>query len=605
MDDQNPKSQFNTKWKKEVPLKRKKLRSSSRNKKNVFTSFFYDLQKSFKSVLTGMFNTSSENSKKRYKKSKSSGKTITNRSIIRKALKIAWDDLVSFLKNGYSSKKEVRRSELIIKKKIKQKKREEFINSVKNILSFKFLTHKNNKKKSRDTIVISKKIRERKIENFKNKLFKFKNLVDNSEGSGLKNAKISRSKNRNPAGEGFLLKAVLNILMLKFLFIAKPNKQSKDTLVIKRKLQKKKIENLRASLIRILQFKFEKKKLSISEKMYQREQKEIRQKKIKKMISDIKNFPHKSILSIRYGLSKVIFYIKNFRKQWKDIVKNISRINADVELKRRFIYTYTNSTLAFFISFFFINYVFQFITAIICSAYSIPTVLYYFDIVYQVGPYSTLWNRFNIILIYGSAPFFSLFLSVVFYQLYKLSAKKFKYLRIYFLWGMINAFNFFFGAYIVGAITREGFIYFTEWLFFSYMFDIEEIVFLVCCLIALVSIGYFTSDFFLSSAVNRDLISFKNKVYYKFAQIFLPWLSGVLLLVVFNIPNITFYNILMYLSLLLVIFPSMINYQNYKTQQIIIVKTQQKYTFLKWNIIVSLFVILLVRFILNDGIWFN
>jgi hypothetical protein len=170
---------------------------------------------------------------------------------------------------------------------------------------------------------------------------------------------------------------------------------------------------------------------------------------------------------------------------------------------------------------------------------------------------------------------------------------------------MINSFNFFFGAYIVGAITRSGFIYFTEWIFFSYVFDIEEIIFMVSSLIALVSIGYFSSDFFLSSADNKELISFKNKPFYKFTQIFLPWLSGIILLLLFNLPNITVYNLLTYASLLLMIVPSMLDYNNYKTQQIIIVKSKQKYTFLKWSLIVSLIVIILIRILLNNGIWLS
>ena len=527
MDQQTSNNQFQGKWKKETPVLHKKKKIRHKRNKSFFSSLIEKFKRKFKSIKNELFTSKSKTKSKYSLVKKNDFRTLSNRSILKKAFQNSKKDLLKLLKSFKIKRKEVRRSELIIQKKIRKKKREALLNSILYILKFRFL------------------------------------------------------------------------------FDTDFNKISKDTLTIGKKILKKKPENIKNKLIRYSQFRFNSKNQSLSVKLYQRELRYKRKQKIKKFISDIITFPQRSIKNIRSAIRKTIRNILNIKEKWNTLLLNISRIKSNPELKSRFVFTYFNSTLAFFTTFILIYFLNQVLTSLICSAYSIPIVLYYFDIIYQVGPYSSLWNRFNIIIIYGSAPFFSLLLSVIFYQLYKISKNKFKYLRIYFLWGMINSFNFFFGAYIVGAITRSGFIYFTEWIFFSYVFDIEEIIFMVSSLIALVSIGYFSSDFFLSSADNKELISFKNKPFYKFTQIFLPWLSGIILLLLFNLPNITVYNLLTYASLLLMVVPAMIDYNNYKTQQIIIVKSKQKYAFLKWNLIVSVIVIILIRFLLNNGIWLS
>lgn len=574
MDQQNSNNQFHGKWVKESfssEKKRKYKIKKKKTKKSFFSSLLNGFTNQIKAITNELFSPykKKEENKKSNRK-KNIFKTLSNRSIILKTLQNSIKDISKIIfnikKKSQLKKREIRRSEVLIQKKIKQKKREEFINALKNIIYLRFIFSPQKKKISKDTLKINKKIKQRRKHN--------------------------------------LISALKNIFSLNFLLVNKKN-LSRDSLIINQKLKKKRIDNFKTRINRLSQFKFSAKKRSISEKMHQRERKEKREKRLKKLVSDLKSFPKTSLTKFLLFLKQIFNYIFNIKSKLIELKDNIRRINADKELKSRFIFTYSNSSLAFLTTFFFVFFTNQIITSLLCASYSIPIVLYYFDIIYQVGPYSTLWNRFNILIIYGSAPFFSLFLSVLFYRLFKLSKNRFKYLRIYLLWGMIHSFIFFFGAYIVGAITRSGFVYFTEWLFFSYMFDIEEIIFIVCCLIALISIGYFSSDFFLSTADNKDLISFKNKKYFKFAHIFLPWLTGIIFLNIYNIPNITVYNNLIYSSILLVIIPSMFDYRNYKTQQIVIIKTKQKYSFLKWNIIVSLILIILIRYLLNDGIWLN
>lgn len=571
MDQQNTNNQFQGKWVKET-AEVEKGRKYRYKKKKTKTGSFRNLINRFiiqyNSIINELFHPYKKKESKKNNRKKNIFTSLSNRSIILKAIQNSIKDIKKIIFNIRKSislkKKEIRKSEVLIQKKIKKKKREEFINKIKYFLLFQFLKQQK-PKVSKDKHIIQKKLSNRRKESLRTN--------------------------------------ISNIFSFNYLYLRK--QKSKDSLVIKQKLKKKRIENFKTRLSRLSQLKFTAKRRSISEKMHQRELKEKREKKLKKLIYDIKTLPKRSIKLILNTSKSIFNYIINIKSKIQDFKTNLARINSDKDLKSRFLFSYTNSATAFISTFLIIYFANQIITSLVCASYSIPIVLYYFDIIYQVGPYSTLWNRFNILIINGSAPFFSLLLSVLFYRFFKFTKTRFKYLRIYMLWGMIHAFIFFFGAYIVGAITRSGFVYFTEWLFFSYMFDIEEIIFMVCCLIALISIGYFSSDFFLSTADNKDLISFKNKKYFKVTQIFLPWLTGIIILIIFNIPNITVYNLLIYSSLLLIIIPAMLDYQNYKTQQIVIVKSKQKYSFLKWNIIGSILLIILIRYILNDGIWLN
>ena len=569
MDQQNTNNQFQGKWVKEtaeVEKGRKYRYKKKKTKTGTFRNLINRFINQYNSIIKELFHPNNKKNSKKNNRKKNIFTSLSNRSIILKAIQNSIKDIKKIIFNIRKSislkKKEIRKSEILLQKKIKKKRRDQLIKIIKYYLFFQF--------------------------------FKLKKQEVNKDKLNYKKLKNRRNENMR-----FTFSKIF------FNYFSFRKQKNKDYQIIKQKLKKKRIENFKTRLSRLSQLKFTAKRRSISEKMHQRELREKREKKLKKLIYDIKTLPKRSIKLILNTSKSIFNYVINIKSKIQDFKTNLARINSDKDLKSRFLFSYTNSATAFISTFLIVYFANQIITSLVCASYSIPIVLYYFDIIYQVGPYSTLWNRFNILIINGSAPFFSLLLSVLFYRFFKFTKTRFKYLRIYMLWGMIHAFIFFFGAYIVGAITRSGFVYFTEWLFFSYMFDIEEIIFMVCCLIALISIGYFSSDFFLSTADNKDLISFKNKKYFKVTQIFLPWLTGIIILIIFNIPNITVYNLLIYSSLLLIIIPAMLDYQNYKTQQIVIVKSKQKYSFLKWNIIGSILLIILIRYILNDGIWLN
>ncbi len=468
----------------------------------------------------------------------------------------------------------------------------------------KFLNTNRNKrvnskrKKSREAHTLSTKfILKRAFENSLNDIKNSFNI--------LKQAPKSRSIRKIRLEEKFKKKRKEKLAKeIKEILTFKKKNISKDEIFFRKKLREKRINDLKERLKRYSKLNFARKK-STSEIIKKRLLREKRKKQIRTFYMNFKTLPSRTLKEIIKFYKDFKTFFRKTKNNWRNIIDYIKVIRNDNELKNKLLFTYFNSTTAFLFSYLSIYYLNQLITVIVSSAFSIPTVLYYFDIIYQIGPYSSLWNRFNIIVINGAAPFFSLLLAVIYYRFYKISKDRFKYFRLYFFWGMIFSFNMFFGAYLVGAVTRSGFIYFTEWIFFSYMFDIEEIIFMVTSVIALIAIGYFASHFILTIADTKLLITNKNKPYYKFMQLLLPYITVITIINIFSIPNITFYNILLQLSLLFIIIPSMFNYESYRTTQIVIIKTRQNYSFLRWSLIITVLLLIIIRFILNDGIWFN
>ncbi len=354
---------------------------------------------------------------------------------------------------------------------------------------------------------------------------------------------------------------------------------------------------------------------------FEREQRKLRSQRFKQFKLKIVTAPKRFIKGTLKGTKKVLKFIFGIRKEYRLLKIDFIRVKENVELKNRLVYTYLNSTISFLLSFIIIFFINQIVTVYVCSLYNIPTLLHsfggfinynsryrqimdYFDIIYLVGPYSYLWTRFNIIVIFGAAPFLSLLMAVLFYKLFLISKTKLKFLKLFFLWSLINSFNMFFGAYIAGAITRSGFIKFSEWIFYSNKYDISEIIMMVCSMIVLITIGYFTRTFFLKAADHKDLTIPKNRIYYLFAQVLLPYLSGILFLVLISVPYIVHFNIFIYLPIFLVVATAVVSPRGFQKENVSVSRHKRDYNILKYGTFLLFLIILIFKMFFYKGITF-
>ena len=170
---------------------------------------------------------------------------------------------------------------------------------------------------------------------------------------------------------------------------------------------------------------------------------------------------------------------------------------------------------------------------------------------------------------------------------------------------IFHSVNLFFGAYISGMITRTGFIYATEWLFFSNIFDVEEIIFLIISIITMIAIGFYFTRYFILSANNNLVILPKIRIFYFISKVLLPWLTGVVLLYFLNFPNNPPELVLLLAVSFLMIIPVFFNYNSFRNINIELVNKEGK-EFVGWIYILALVLFLgFYRIVLFNGFSFG
>jgi hypothetical protein len=248
-------------------------------------------------------------------------------------------------------------------------------------------------------------------------------------------------------------------------------------------------------------------------------------------------------------------------------------------------------------------YVFyQLITIAVASSFNIPVIWYYYQLKFPLYTYSPLYTRPALVTIFAAGPALSMMLALVFLRLYFTEKAVLKRFQPLFLWGFVCGTNMFFGAYIAGFFTRTEFIYTSEWIFLSNMFDIEEIIFSSISFVMLIVIGRIVTPLFLMSSGSVTLIKPENRFFFILFQVVLPWLAGVVILFVITLPNYYFPLILKTLTPGLVVIPTLymynsINFENIHKSGII----QRNY--FRWGIVIAVVAILFFYRILLSWGW--
>jgi hypothetical protein len=245
---------------------------------------------------------------------------------------------------------------------------------------------------------------------------------------------------------------------------------------------------------------------------------------------------------------------------------------------------------------------YQAVTILVASSFNIPTIWYYYRVKFPLFSGSQLYTRAALISIFASGPLVSLALSFLFLKLFFNRKLRSQNLKLFYLWGFINGANFFFGSYIVGFITRTEFIYSTEWIFLSSMFDVEEIIFTVIAFTILLLIGRLVTPLFLLSSSSEKLISPGFRLFYVLGQVFLPWIIGVIAFQVLTTPEHYLPLTLKTLTPFLILIPSLFTHNSVRNENIQISGVARK-NYLRWSLVIIVFAILFFyRIILSFGL---
>lgn len=293
------------------------------------------------------------------------------------------------------------------------------------------------------------------------------------------------------------------------------------------------------------------------------------------------------------------------RKRRKEMWNNLKLIISTPDLRKKFGIVFLQSTAFFVLAFLVVYIIYQLVTIMVASVFKIPVTWYYYQLKFPLYTYSKLYTRPALVLIFGSGPMFSLMLAFVFLKSFFNRRTTSNHLQLFYLWGIVSGINMFFGAYIVGFLTRTEFIYTSEWLLMSSVFDIEEMIFTLISLGMLLIIGRLLTPLFLVSSGSVTLLTPEYRFFFILCQVILPWLASIVIFFAIVTPHYYIPFLLKTLTPGLVVIPSLFLYNTARNENIHTSGLIRR-NYFRWSIVIAVIALLFFyRVVLNFGLKVN
>ena len=260
--------------------------------------------------------------------------------------------------------------------------------------------------------------------------------------------------------------------------------------------------------------------------------------------------------------------------------------------------------VAYQISWFF----YQLAVMVTASFFRIDSVLYYYEVMFPEGSDSLKWSPEKIIIITLAGPFMALVVWIMLRFILKMKVRFGSHLRMFLVWLYLISMMMFFGAFVGGAITLEGFGYVIDWLFMS------------IALRMILSLVFISMIIALSWNVVRFMPETSRSGSWKYSRykfvlsrLIVPWFLGTIIMTLLKITknitqheNIFDYDIINLATLVFAIVPPIFNSRS--RPQIIKkrkvnqrLKAEQPVIWIAGAIIL----VMLFRIILNYGLYFR
>jgi hypothetical protein len=300
--------------------------------------------------------------------------------------------------------------------------------------------------------------------------------------------------------------------------------------------------------------------------------------------------------------------------------------------KRKLLITAINSTILYLLAYL-INYMFYYIVTINRAAdFGIKATLYYWKIGWLAGPDSPLWFQYSIKYIFSVGPFSSFGLALLFVGIYAVRRTTKGLLPLFCIWMALHGLNMFLGSISVGLLTTinapytsqilktisdfifftkdasyssQGFGYVADWLYFT---STTKIALFILAFVISILLGFFSAPLFLRSSQSAQLIRSKQSRHALIIfQTIIPWLLGSLFLLIIRFPHDTRYEIYFFLTMLIMVSPSLLNVLRDPAsfREILIMKQPKQLEISKPFLFTMLGAYALFRFIFSYGIFVN
>ncbi len=207
--------------------------------------------------------------------------------------------------------------------------------------------------------------------------------------------------------------------------------------------------------------------------------------------------------------------------------------STDISKEKQFWIIVINSLSYFMLAYVTVLILTNSFSILMANIEGVNGVLYYYG--FDVLNFDRSWSKELTFLVFFFGIGFSFALGLLFERLYKRIRKHTSHRKMFFLWGYIISFTYFFGNVLVGAFFYFGIGVLFETFSIPVLF---RIIFGVLALGALIYLGiYSTRGFLISLNSYQTFIERAEFTWFLKAQLLYPFIIGSVLIVFLKIPH--------------------------------------------------------------------
>lgn len=254
----------------------------------------------------------------------------------------------------------------------------------------------------------------------------------------------------------------------------------------------------------------------------------------------------RTLRKIRY-----LIYRRSLFKIRTEPIKSSWRNYFRTLLQPSYLRIIINSTAAFLFAFLIVFLLQNFTSSIAALSVDIKSIIYYYNIDYLIRGRD--WTPDAVKVVFSAGSFLSLVFSLIVIIFYVNISQETWFIRLLFFWLFCHAFIHFFGEMLIGTLLMKGF-----GLSIVYMFKIEykKLLIVLGSLFFLIFAGFILTKMALFSGNTYfNMLTRSNRSYFLHSQFLIPFMIGYAIIILIKSPEITEFDILVNLTMLLIILP--------------------------------------------------
>jgi hypothetical protein len=255
-----------------------------------------------------------------------------------------------------------------------------------------------------------------------------------------------------------------------------------------------------------------------------------------------------------------------------------------------------NSTVLFLLSYLSLFILTQAVTVLAAKLFHYPTVLYYYEVYFNISVED--WYHDSVKTIFSSGPIIALFTGISFMIIFNGRKESTGLFKLFFLWGFLHGISMFFGAMLVGTLFEKGIGHVISWM---YIMDTGKVLYSIISIFMLVLAGLIVvKPFLISGNSYFPKMTKLNRRGFIWAQVIIPCMTGIALLIALRWPRFMFYETFISLTIFISLLPVVSTYSAYTD---LYFEEDIKPASVSWNyFFILLAVILFYRVALSVGI---